>query len=79
MKEGRNLLHSHADGNQEVSGPQKINSPQRDFPRRSFVSVRRCPRLMLAMNRFSIAYLPIRLASAASVKSADIPHMTPSN
>jgi hypothetical protein len=41
MKEGRNLLHSHADGDQEVSGPEKINSPQSDLSRGSFVSVPR--------------------------------------
>ena len=41
MKEGRNLLHSHADGNQEVSRPQKIDPPQRDLPRWSLVSVPR--------------------------------------
>jgi hypothetical protein len=38
MKEGGNHLHSHANGDQEISGPQKINSPQRDLLHRSLVA-----------------------------------------
>jgi len=41
MNEGRNYLHLHADCNQEVSSPQKINSPQCDGARGSFVSLLR--------------------------------------
>lgn len=45
---------TNTNDNQEVSGPQKINSPQRDVLCRSLVSVPRGPRLILAMGWFSL-------------------------